>query len=85
MVHKQFNEVKEMLPGDEQPVKFNTPIHVKKTPHNHLITIHAAVKTNLSGVHVFDGKNWHELSPEQANAEYVIASLRQRLKLNERN
>lgn len=84
MIQRQFDHIKEMLPPNEQPVNFKTPIHIKKSPHIHLITIYSAVKTNLSGVHVYDGKQWHEVSPEQKNADYIIITLRQRL-INERN
>lgn len=75
----------EMLPADETPVKFDTPIQVKKTPHHLLVTIHGCVGTKLDGLHVYDGKDWHEVLPGQDNVDFVVNSLYQRLSILKTN
>lgn len=78
-----FAKVTVMIERHGGRVRFDTPIIVKKTPHIHLISIYdVMIEGNEMGVCDADGK-WHELNASQINADYLINSLYQRLRLME--
>lgn len=80
----QFALLIEMIENQGNKVLFNSPVMVKKTPHIHLFTAFG-VMTDNKEVGVLDGEgNWHELKADQMNAEYIIGSLYQRLRLTEK-
>lgn len=64
-----------------EPVSFDTPVVVKKTPH-HLLFVCHGLQLSKGSVYIADGHgDWFELLPSQANSEYIISSLLQRIKL----
>lgn len=84
MISDKLNECKALIAdmAGENEYYFDTPIKAKKTPHHEVFTIHGAC--NKGGfVYLMDGAGeWHgPLAVNQENAEYVISSLLQRLKL----
>lgn len=65
----------------ENEMYFDDPIKIKSTPHTHVFTIYGA-KVKDGKCYLMDGGGeWHgPLEASQANAEYVITGLYQRLK-----
>jgi hypothetical protein len=66
----------------DSKVMFADPLQVKSSPHRHLFTAYG-VWSGPDGVYVMDGEgNWHgPLQEKQGNAEFMISSLYQRLKV----
>lgn len=73
-----IDEIKAMLTIDK-PIKFEDVLSVKKTPHIELFRCWAVVKNKYDEVVVFDGENWYDLQPNQANVFHLLQSLKQRL------
>lgn len=65
----------------DSKVMFDTPLVVKGSPHQHIFTAYG-VWSGADGVYVLDGAGeWHgPLQEKQANAEFMISSIYQRLK-----
>jgi hypothetical protein len=76
----QLQALVEQFPDGK--IYFDTPVRVKKTPHLEVFSAYGVWAHGVNGVWALDGKGqWHQLAEKQANVEYVIASLAQRVKL----
>lgn len=61
-------------------VIFDTPIVIKSSPHNEILRCYGASTSNNRLAVMDPAGDWHEVKAEQANVQYVVNSLLQRLK-----
>lgn len=79
-----MSKLTEILSHLSEPVKFDTPVTVKATPHTLPVRIYGLEKTSAGEVmvQISDG-SFHKLEETDKNYDMVAGSLLQRLRLNE--
>lgn len=77
-----MNKHEEILSHLSGPVKFDTPVTVKSSPHNIVAIIHEIDGNKENGVWLRIGDStWHQLEEKDMNYDMVAGSVLQRLKL----
>lgn len=76
-----LSEIVNLIPSDDQELIFDSPIRVKTTPHIHLFDVFGIIKNEGRICVMAEDGRWHELTANQINANYMLASILQRLKL----
>jgi hypothetical protein len=77
-----MSKITEILSHLSEPVKFDTPITVKATPHSFPVRIYSLERTEAGEVmvQVSDG-SFHKLEEKDQNYDMVANSILQRLRI----
>lgn len=79
-----MTHIEEILSHLKEPVKFDTPVTIKATPHSNVVQVYGLEKTSEGEVMVqINDGSFHKLEEKDKNYEMVSNSLLQRLRLNE--
>jgi hypothetical protein len=83
-----MSKLTEILSHLKEPVKFDTPVIIKATPHSFAVYVYSLEKTDEGEVMVqINDGSFHKLEEKDRNYDMVANSLLQRLKIlnHERN
>jgi hypothetical protein len=77
-----MSKITEILSHLSEPVKFDTPITIKATPHSFPVRIYSLERTEVGEVmvQVSDG-SFHRLEEKDQNYDMVANSILQRLRI----
>lgn len=64
---------------NSEQIFFEDKLVVKITPHNEIYRCYGCYADTDNKLWLFNGEDWDEILPEQANAGFVLQSLFQRL------
>lgn len=79
-----MSNLQEILSHLSEPVKFDTPVTIKATPHSNVVRVYGLEKTNEGEVMVqINDGSFHKLEETDRNYDMVSNSILQRLRLNE--
>ena len=79
-----MSKLSEILSHLSAPVKFDTPVTIKATPHSFPVRVYSLEKTDEGEVMVqINDGSFHKLEEKDLNYGMVSNSLLQRLRLNE--
>lgn len=77
-----MSKIQEILSHLSEPVKFDTPVTIKATPHSNVVRIYGLEKTSEGEVMVqINDGSFHKLEEKDRNYDMVAGSLLQRLKI----
>jgi len=77
-----MSKLTEILSHLKEPVKFDTPVIIKATPHSFPVRIYSLEKTNEGEVMVqINDGSFHKLEEKDQNYDMVAGSILQRLKI----